>query len=69
MLILQAFRIRSAYLFGGIATVCLVGAFLTEARSLVSGTRDRALPFVSAYVFPLVGLIALAMEAYTTVSA
>lgn len=68
MLILQSFRVRSAYLFGGIACVMLVGAFLTEARSLLGGGRNRALPFISAYILPLTLLIALAMEAYTTVS-
>ncbi len=67
MLILQAFRVRSAYLFAGIACTVLVGAFATEARSLVFGGRNRALPFFTAYIVPLILLVALAMEAYTTV--
>lgn len=67
MLILQAFRIRSAYLFAGIACTVLLGAFATEARTLMFGGRNRALPFVAAYIVPLVLLVVLAMEAFTTV--
>ncbi|BEJ13055.1 hypothetical protein CspHIS471_0302290 [Cutaneotrichosporon sp. HIS471] len=66
MLVLQAFRVRSAYLFAGIACSTLVGAFSIEARQLLSGGRNRALPFVTAYVVPLTLLVALSMEAYTT---
>lgn len=66
MLLLQAFRIRSAYLFAGIACTMLVGAAAAEVRKL-SGSQSQYLPFVSAYIAPLILLVALAMEAYTTV--
>lgn len=67
MLLLQAFRIRSAYLFAGIACTMLLGAGFAEIRKL-SGSRSHYLPFGAGYIVPLILLLGLAMEAYTTVS-
>lgn len=67
MLLLQAFRIRSAYLFAGIAVPMLLGATAAQIASLVGSRRD-VLPFFTSYVVPLSLAFSLAMEAYTTVS-
>jgi hypothetical protein len=64
-LIMQSFRIRSAYLFTSLAVVQLMGAIAAEFAKIATGRPG--LPFFISYVVPLGIFMALALEAYTTV--
>lgn len=64
-LLVQSMRVRSAYLFAGLASVLLLGAVGGEVTSLVTGRKG--IPFLGSYILPLTLLMALALEAYTSV--
>jgi len=65
-LIMQSFRIRSAYLFASLAVVMLIGAVGAEFAKIATGRRG--MPFFVSYIIPLVILMIFALEAFTTVS-
>lgn len=65
MLILQALRVRSAYLFAGLSCILLLGATATEAYKYFGGRSVRT-SFAIAYIVPLSLLVILGMEAFTT---
>ena len=64
MLLLQAFSIRSAYVFAVIAGTLLVGALGNEVTS-----GKGQVGFVWAYLVTMGVFVALAVEAVTTVGA
>jgi hypothetical protein len=63
-LLLQSFRIRSAYVFAVLAGVMMIGAVFHQVRRIV--WERNSMPFVMAYVCPLVLFIGFGIEAYTT---
>lgn len=65
MLILQAYRIRSAYLFAILTGVLFLGALGHEASRIGKRVRHR-MDLFAGYVFPLSLLVAMGVEAATT---
>lgn len=65
-LLMQSFRIRSAYLFAGLASVLILGAVCSEFARIAFGTRG--IHFTLGYIIPLVIFTAFGIEAFTTVS-
>ncbi|TXT09032.1 hypothetical protein VHUM_02506 [Vanrija humicola] len=65
MLLLQAARIRSAYAFGIVAGILLIGAVGSQISFLL-GRKSTSLPFFIAYVVPMSLLVVLGLEAYST---
>ncbi|ORY22823.1 hypothetical protein BCR39DRAFT_550650 [Naematelia encephala] len=58
MLVLQAFRVRSAYIFAVFSSVMIVGA-------IISATRGKTISYLAGHVVPLVVFMTLGMEAVT----
>ncbi|WVF71126.1 hypothetical protein IAT40_005923 [Kwoniella sp. CBS 6097] len=67
MLLMQALRIRSAYIFSFILSLLLVGGVGNELGALVSGGRRKeGMGIKMTYLLPMAGCMALAVEAVTT---
>ena len=67
MLVVQAYRIRSAFVFAVVLSMLLMSAAWNEVRRM----RDRStgrVGFLTVYVVPLVVSMFLAVEAVTAVS-
>ncbi|WVQ99736.1 hypothetical protein IAU59_006878 [Kwoniella sp. CBS 9459] len=67
MLLMQAFRIRSAYIFTFILSLLLIGGIGNEMGTLLSGGRRKeGMGIKMTYLVPMAGCVALAVEAVTT---
>lgn len=66
MLIIQAYRIRSGYVFALVTGMLLLAASTNEILRL--GRSRGTMGFVVVYVVPLLGAMVLAVEAVTAVS-
>lgn len=67
MLLLQSFRVRSAYLYAMITALLLIGAVGNELGRMGRRGLWEGMSFKMTYLVPSIGLIALAVEAVTTV--
>nr|KIR45346.1 hypothetical protein I312_05389 [Cryptococcus bacillisporus CA1280] len=66
MLLLQSFRVRSAYLYAMITALLLIGAVGNELGRMGRRGLWEGMSFKMTYLVPSIGLIALAVEAVTT---
>lgn len=66
MLLLQSFRVRSAYLYAMITALLLIGAVGNELGRMGRRGLWEGMSFKMTYLMPSIGLIALAVEAVTT---
>lgn len=69
MLLLQAFRIRSAYIFAIMTGLLMIGAFGNELGR-VEGIGKRAkldVAWIGGYVVPLIGFVCVGVEGVLTV--
>lgn len=67
MLLMQAYRIRSAYVFAIITFLLLVGAAGNEMARYQRVGRGFDVAWTGSYLIPLVGFVFIGVEAGTTV--
>jgi hypothetical protein len=61
MLLLQAYRIRSAYVFAVLTGTLIIGALGRQA------SKHYHVEMIAGYAVPLLALVAMGVEAVTTV--